>query len=616
MSDQPEKINRDREFLINAQEKGAGATLFAFMRLSGPGWLQSAITLGGGSLAGSLYLGVLAGVSLLWLQPLFMVLGIIMLSAIGYVTLSTGERPFDAIRKHVNPVLAWAWAGASLMANIVWAMPQFALANSVMQQNLAPGLYGEDGLGDFGGKLLVAVVILIVTLLVTWCYGSGHWGIKVYEFLLKLMVAGIVISFFIVVYSLTKQGVLNWSEIAMGFIPDPRSILTPAPALRELIAQTPTGFQEFWTERVVADQRDRLVTAAATAVGINMTFLFPYSLLRKKWTKEFRGLQRFDLGTGMFIPFVLATSCVVLASFASFHGKPVPGLVKQYNPGANIEWEALESEDTSPPTQKEKDAFYSTLKARLVEEIGQPAVDEITSGNTQFEAMKEASPDEFKNLSEDRVSQIKAVLGQQALEERIHQLPNEDQVIAATLIDRDANRLAAALAPMSQGYSDWVFGLGVVGMTLSTITILMLISGFVFVEVFGVSTTGWPFRLSCSVAAVGVLGPFVWSKAGFALAVPTSVFGLMLLPIAYLSFFLLMNRPKLLKEEMPRGGARWTWNILMGISVLVTLFASGYMVWVKGGFWGVSAVAVLVVLALIAQVWKMMSGSSDSAEAA
>lgn len=32
-----------------------------YLRLSGPGWLQSAITLGGGSLAGSLYLGVIGG---------------------------------------------------------------------------------------------------------------------------------------------------------------------------------------------------------------------------------------------------------------------------------------------------------------------------------------------------------------------------------------------------------------------------------------------------------------------------------------------------------------------------------------------------------------------------
>ena len=59
-----------------------------YTKLSGPGWLQGAITLGGGSLAGALYLGVIAGFGLLWLQPLAMLCGIVMLSAIAYVTLS------------------------------------------------------------------------------------------------------------------------------------------------------------------------------------------------------------------------------------------------------------------------------------------------------------------------------------------------------------------------------------------------------------------------------------------------------------------------------------------------------------------------------------------------
>ena len=62
-----------------------------YLRLSGPGWLQSAITLGGGSLSGSLYLGVLGGFGLLWLQPLAMIIGIVMLSAIGYVVVATGR---------------------------------------------------------------------------------------------------------------------------------------------------------------------------------------------------------------------------------------------------------------------------------------------------------------------------------------------------------------------------------------------------------------------------------------------------------------------------------------------------------------------------------------------
>jgi len=70
------RIQKDRQLIVESRQKNTLATLGAFFRLSGPGWLQSAITLGGGSLSSSLYLGVLVGFSFLWLQPLAMILGI------------------------------------------------------------------------------------------------------------------------------------------------------------------------------------------------------------------------------------------------------------------------------------------------------------------------------------------------------------------------------------------------------------------------------------------------------------------------------------------------------------------------------------------------------------
>ena len=127
MADNHSKADADRQLLLDAQEKGTGATLNAYIRLSGPGWLQSAITLGGGSLAGALFLGVLGGTSLLWLQLIAIIMGVVMLSAISYVTLSTGERPFRSINQHINPALGWGWLVATVMANMIWCMPQFSL---------------------------------------------------------------------------------------------------------------------------------------------------------------------------------------------------------------------------------------------------------------------------------------------------------------------------------------------------------------------------------------------------------------------------------------------------------------------------------------------------------
>ena len=62
-------IDSERQLLTAATNAGGWQKLKTYTRLSGPGWIASAITLGGGSLASSLYLGVIRGYSLWWLQP-------------------------------------------------------------------------------------------------------------------------------------------------------------------------------------------------------------------------------------------------------------------------------------------------------------------------------------------------------------------------------------------------------------------------------------------------------------------------------------------------------------------------------------------------------------------
>ena len=145
--------------------KGLGAKLALYTRKSGPGWLQGAITLGGGSLAGALYLGVVMGYNMMWLQPLAMILGVIMLSAISYVTLSTGGRPLQSINQHVSPVLGWAWIIATLMANIVWCMPQFNLGRAAIQQNLLPSI----GSGN-ASTIAICVVLFVVAFVINFFY--------------------------------------------------------------------------------------------------------------------------------------------------------------------------------------------------------------------------------------------------------------------------------------------------------------------------------------------------------------------------------------------------------------------------------------------------------------
>jgi len=94
---------------------------------------------------------------------------------------------------------------------------------------------------------------------------------------------------------------------------------------------------------------------------------------------------------------------------------------------------------------------------------------------------------------------------------------------------------------------------------------------------------GWTYKLGALMPLIGILGPFVWgaAKARFWLAVPTSVFGMVLLPVAYWTFFLMMNERRLLKGAMPTGGKRLAWNVLMIVAAGLATFGSLWSLWSK-----------------------------------
>ncbi|MFG0262163.1 MAG: hypothetical protein ACF788_07220, partial [Novipirellula sp. JB048] len=319
-----EKVQADRALLQQAQAEGK--TLRAYVRLSGPGWLQSAITLGGGSLAGSLFLGVLGGYSMLWLQLVAITLGVVMLSAISYVTLSTGRRPFEAINSEINPALGWGWIIATIMANMIFCMPQFSLCYDALDKNLTT-LGGSAGLG--GGstaKWGVTIALFLAAGFVVLLNTRQGRAAKFFDAFLKALIGMVVVCFVGVAVLLFSSGELEFGTILAGFIPDLGQFMHPAGDLRGLVEDLSPEGESFWTQQLMGTQRSVMISAIATAVGINMTFLLPYSMLARGWDRPFRGLARFDLSTGMAIPFVLVTSCVVIAAAASFHNKIDPQL--------------------------------------------------------------------------------------------------------------------------------------------------------------------------------------------------------------------------------------------------------------------------------------------------
>jgi Mn2+/Fe2+ NRAMP family transporter len=564
------RIEKDRQMILDAQKKGKGSVFKTYLKLSGPGWLQSGITLGGGSLSSSLYLGVLVGFSFMWLQPLAMILGIIMMSAIAYVTLSAGERPLHAINKHVNPVLGWGWLIASMMANLVWSLPQFALGTAALRQNIVPRLLGPEVMSEIPSKMIAGAIFLAICLTFTLTYGAGGKGTKIFEILIKIIVSMIVLCFLGVVIKLSFEGKIVWGNILSGLVPDLSLFNKPTDIIMPHIQKVADKFQPFWTNMIVGQQRDVMISAAATAVGINMTFLLPYSMLRKGWDKYFRGLAIFDLSTGLFIPFIIATGCVVIASSSQFHGQPAEGFVG----------ETAEAAVTGTAPKNLIKPWNGLMAKRLKAEVG-----EAKFNSTMGDLLGVPSTPE---LEKKKMAHFQNIMSY------------ADKKMGAMLVKRDAFNLADTLAPLTGPViAQYVFGLGVMGMAMSAATMLMTINGLCFCELLGRAPRGWTQRFGSLMVSVGALGPFFWYDAAPYLAIPTSVFAMVLLPIAYFAFFLLMNQKSFLGENMPIGAKRILWNVLMAMAAGAASFGSVWSLWSKLQWKGIAILIGFIVLCIV-----------------
>jgi hypothetical protein len=116
----------------------------------------------------------------------------------------------------------------------------------------------------------------------------------------------------------------------------------------------------------------------------------------------------------------------------------------------------------------------------------------------------------------------------------------------------------------------------------------------------GAASGGMLHRLGAFLPGVtGALGfLYLWSNADakFWLAVPTSNFGMVLLPIAYVTFFLMMNSRALLGDALPRGIPRVLANLAMLVAITVASVGAGMSIWANVRWVGVAAAAAFAAI--------------------
>ena len=317
----PEVLAAEKAELKRLETLPLGKRSLGYIKRTGPGLMQSAMTLGAGSATASVIAGASFGYKLLWVQPLAMFFGVMMLAALSNVVLTRGERPYKSFGKEVWKPLVFLWAFGTVLASVIWHFPQYTLlagagrdlfstfgaqlavpageAAPAWIQGLAAafkplGINVNTSINTLGYLVSfgVGALVLVINIIVVFSYGTSSKGVKVYERFLRVMI-GLVIFFFGVVCLLNIRNI-QWGELFKGFIG-----YYGFPKNAQGVVETNTIIQ--------------VLGMLGAAVGINMTFLYPYSLLAKGWGEEHKQLARWDLGMTMFLPFTIVTSLIIVA---------------------------------------------------------------------------------------------------------------------------------------------------------------------------------------------------------------------------------------------------------------------------------------------------------------
>ena len=255
------------------------------LRLSGPGFMDSALTLGAGTLTAAMLSGAAFGYRTMWLLWVSMGLGVFMMAAMARFTCRGGFRVIRVQNRFHG------WVVGSLLTALVGTVAVAVIFN-----------YGQYSLGTHLIESLTPmlgfsfprqwnwIVFMAVTSGLILSYGRrGRRGIAAVESFMKASIGVMLLCFGA---CLVLVGV-DWGALFQGvFVP--------------------------WLPRGV-EGLDLFIASSAAAIGVMDWIFFHYAGLARGWGRRHERQARFDIVVGLFIPFVVINTLVMAVFAGTLH---------------------------------------------------------------------------------------------------------------------------------------------------------------------------------------------------------------------------------------------------------------------------------------------------------
>lgn len=282
----PDAIAAERGRLDALAGKPAPLRFWERLKLSGPGFMDSALTLGAGTLTAAMLSGSVFGYRTLWLLWVSMGLGLFMMAAMARFTCRGRFRIIRVQNRHhgwlVGSFLT-ALVGTAAVA-VIFNYGQYSLGTHLIE-SLTP-LFGFEFPRQYNWTVFMGITAFLIL-----SYGRrGRRGIRLVETFMKLSIALMLVCFGA---CLLLVGV-DWSAFLKGmFVP-----------------WLPSGMAGL----------DLFIASSAAAIGVMDWVFFHYAGLARGWGRKHESQARFDIVVGLFIPFIVV-NYLVIAVFAGTLGK-------------------------------------------------------------------------------------------------------------------------------------------------------------------------------------------------------------------------------------------------------------------------------------------------------